>query len=156
LFDRRVRQVEPLLHEVDAQHHFQRVRPASVASLRVVGYDQVGEDLPGNAPFHLCQELLAARHLALACKFGVGKAQLAHWGLPDWVSFNNLHSDRSRGLVQTFLRLPAGRGVPTQKITRLTTAASPYPALLDRKRCCLAMNASDLAKHAVVQACDSG
>src|SRR5690606_21314561 len=83
--------------------HFQRVRPASVASLRVVGFDQVGEDLPGNGPFHLCQELLAARHLALACKFGVGKAQLAHWGLPDWVSFNNLHSDRSRGLVQTFL-----------------------------------------------------
>src|SRR5690606_39506135 len=82
--------------------HFQRVRPASVASLRVVGFDQVGEDLPGNGPFHLCQELLAARHLALACKFGVGKAQLAHWGLPDWVSFNNLHSDRSRGLVQTF------------------------------------------------------
>src|SRR5690606_10960330 len=29
--------------------------------------------------------------------------QLAHRGLPDWVSFNNLHSDRSGGLVQTFL-----------------------------------------------------
>lgn len=55
-----------------------------------------------------------------------------------------------------FAGLPSGRSVSTPKITRFATAASPHPALLDRKRCFLAMNASGLAKHAVVQACDSG
>ena len=104
LFHGRVRQVEPLLHEVDAQHHFQRVRPAAIARLRIVGLDQISEDLPGDSSFHLGQELLAARHFALGVELGVGKAQLAHRGLPDWVSFNNLHSDRSGGLVQTFPR----------------------------------------------------
>src|SRR5690606_40319336 len=85
--------------------HRRRVRPAAIARLRIVRLDQISENLPGDSSFHLGQELLAARHFALGVELGVGKTQLAHRGLPDWVSFNNLYSDRSRGLVQMFLRL---------------------------------------------------
>ena len=60
-----VRQGEPLLHEVNAQHGLQRKRwPASLA-FRVIRGDEFNQRGPRNDLFHLLQE-----HL-LACFFGV-------------------------------------------------------------------------------------
>ena len=58
VFHTRVGQVEPLLHEVEAQHRFQRPRTPPLAGLRVVRIDQLHQRRPGHHEFHFRQELL--------------------------------------------------------------------------------------------------
>jgi len=69
---------EPLLHEMDAQHGFQRKRPPPATGLGVNRFDQRAEPLPGNDLFHLGQEQLTAGGLGLFGETGFGKAALFH------------------------------------------------------------------------------
>ena len=100
-FHRRIRQVEPLPHEVDAQHHFQRIRPATLARLRVVRLNQFREHLRGNSTLHLSEKPFAAGHFTLASKLDIGKTQLAYRNFLDRLSLNNLYSDRFDRLDQS-------------------------------------------------------
>lgn len=73
-------QCKPLLHEVDAQHHRQRLgRPATLgADLRVVRFDQRTEPGPRYDTIHLGEERLAAGHFRLLHETRFGKAHLFH------------------------------------------------------------------------------
>ncbi len=54
----RVRQVEPLLHEIRPQHDLQPHRTPPVTSLRIVRLHQQAQRRPGNDPLHLVQKQL--------------------------------------------------------------------------------------------------
>ena len=70
-FHRRIAVAEPVLQQVNPQHRVQRTRASTAAGLGVVQFDDVGRRLPGHHLFHLGQELLLARLLALASVLGV-------------------------------------------------------------------------------------
>jgi hypothetical protein len=74
----RITQPEPVLHKVDAQHHFQRVGLPTMAGLRVDRSDLSGQRLPGNDLIHFFKEQLAARLLSLARVLGITETHLAH------------------------------------------------------------------------------
>ena len=78
VFGLRVRQVEPVLHEVDAQHLLHRLRLRAVTRLRVMRLDQRQKSRPWNHRVHLSQKTLAARDLALLLPGNRGKRGLAH------------------------------------------------------------------------------
>jgi hypothetical protein len=65
LLHQRIRQREPLLQQVNAQHHLQRKRrPASLGRWLVVNRtDQCMEVIPGDRRFHLVEEDLPPRLL---------------------------------------------------------------------------------------------
>src|SRR5690606_31216442 len=60
----RVAQPEPLLQEVDAQHHVDAHRRAAGSALRVVRLDQCDELWPRHDALHLFEELALASALA--------------------------------------------------------------------------------------------
>jgi hypothetical protein len=65
IFRLRIRQVEPLLQEVDPQHPLQVVRRTTLARVRMVRLDQLDQPRPRDHRIHLGQEPLPPRHLAL-------------------------------------------------------------------------------------------
>jgi len=65
IFRLRVRQIEPLLQEVNPQHLLHSQRLSSVARLRIVRCDQPKQPRPRNHRIHLGQKPFAPRHLAL-------------------------------------------------------------------------------------------
>ena len=74
----RIRQVEPLLHEVDPQHPLHRQRLRAVAGLRVVRLDQRQDPGPGNDRVHLGQKPFPTGYLALAVPGRRRKRRLLH------------------------------------------------------------------------------
>ena len=73
-----VRQVEPVLQEVDAQHPLQPHRWATVTRLGIIGLNQCTKLIPRNHLVHLGQKLLPARRLAVALKIPGGECLLSH------------------------------------------------------------------------------
>src|SRR5277367_1415731 len=57
-FQARVRQVEPLLHKVEAQHPLQAHRRTAVLPLRVMRLDKSSQPRPRYDPLHLLQKQL--------------------------------------------------------------------------------------------------
>ena len=60
-----IREIEPLLEEVDPQHLLEPQRLAPLPGLWIVGLDHGEQVLPGDHAVHLGEELLSARHFAL-------------------------------------------------------------------------------------------
>src|SRR3984893_8510550 len=60
-----VRQIEPLLQEINPQHLLQSQRLATLAGFGVVRFDQPDQPRPSNHRIHLGQEPLAPRDFAL-------------------------------------------------------------------------------------------
>ena len=74
-----IRQVEPVLDEVDAQHALDTDRTASSTfGFGIIWLNRFGQFLPGDNGFHLIQKLLFAGLLAVLLKPGIGKGVLAH------------------------------------------------------------------------------
>ena len=73
-----VRQIEPVLHEIDTQHLLHRLRLRPVARLRVMRLDQRQKSGPRNHRVHLRKKSLAARDLALLFPSHRGKRPLLH------------------------------------------------------------------------------
>jgi len=88
----RVRQAEPLLHEVHAQHGLQRKGRATVAPFAAVRGDELDQGSPRNHTFHLLQKYLLAgltrtQAQVMAVLFHgaeVCHAWLATATLPEW------------------------------------------------------------------------
>ena len=70
LFRCRVRQVEPLLQEIDPQHLLQCFRPSPVARLGIVRLDQPAQLLPRHHPLHLFQKHRPAGLFRVALESG--------------------------------------------------------------------------------------
>src|SRR3546814_2201749 len=85
LFHRRIAVAEPLLHQVDAQHRFQRVRATAAPGLGVRRFDPLQQRRPWRHLFHLSQKLFALGALALAGVFGVAKGHLRHRWVSRWL-----------------------------------------------------------------------
>lgn len=76
---RRIRQVEPVLDEVDPQHALDTDRaPTGALRLGIERLDSRGQFLPGNDGFHFFQELFFASLLPVFLESGIGKGVLAH------------------------------------------------------------------------------
>jgi hypothetical protein len=92
LFHGRVRQVEPLLQKVDAQHCFHRKRwtPTFGTTRRRVWRNQAHKLSPRHDQVHLVEELALARSLGLAFKSSGAQAHLLH---ADTVSHSGLHAE---------------------------------------------------------------
>src|SRR5271163_3662339 len=68
LFHRRVRQVEPLLQEIDPQHPLHPDRRAAIAGFGIERLDQPAQPRPRHHPFHLGQKYRPPRRLGVAFK----------------------------------------------------------------------------------------
>ncbi|GAB3481513.1 hypothetical protein GCM10011496_06230 [Polaromonas eurypsychrophila] len=77
-FHGRVRQTEPLLHEVNAQHGRHRKGRASCLARRPMRLNQSNQFGPRHHQIHLIQKLALARALGHKFKSGGGKAYLFH------------------------------------------------------------------------------
>jgi hypothetical protein len=75
LFHRQIRQGEPLLHAVDAQHGLQCKGWATVLALGVIRGDELYQCSPGNHPIHLGKQFLLAGLLGTQVQV---KAALLH------------------------------------------------------------------------------
>ena len=111
-FHRRVRQVEPLLQEVNAQHRFDRKRRATAFGTggRCVRRNQCHQLGPRHHQVHLVEELALARALGLALVSALAQAHLLHVG-------NVSHHAGGGRVVQTFPRCMR------PKVTKTATAA---------------------------------
>ena len=78
IFHRRIGQVEPLLHEVDAQHPRHRVRRTTLHRLRVVRLDDRQQPRPRHHRLHLGEELRSARDFRLERPVGRSQRGLFH------------------------------------------------------------------------------
>lgn len=79
LLGSRIREIEPVLKEVDAQHPFDSDRPpACTLRLRIERLDGLGQLLPGNDLVHVIQETFLAGLFAVLVEAGIGKRGLAH------------------------------------------------------------------------------
>ena len=78
LLYRRVRQIEPLLQEVDAQHPLDPNRRAAIARLGIDRLDQPAQRRPRNHPPHLGQKRRPPRRLGVPLKPGRRQRQLLH------------------------------------------------------------------------------
>lgn len=94
----RVRQVEPLVKEVDAQHGLDRKRRATAfrSRGRCMRGNQRHQLGPRHNQVHLIEELALARPLRLALVPALAKAHLFH-------VVNVSHHIDNAGVVQTFL-----------------------------------------------------
>lgn len=72
-FRRRIRQVEPLLDEVDAQHALHPYRPPAISRLGVNRFDQRHQFFPRHHLLHLRQKQLPARGFVKPVKRPCGK-----------------------------------------------------------------------------------
>ena len=78
LFHGRIREVEPVLKKVDAQHPLQANRRVPVAGLRIHRIDQSTQRRPRHYPIHLGQERRAPRCLAVPIKSPYRERHLFH------------------------------------------------------------------------------
>src|SRR6516165_7165975 len=78
LFHRRVRQVEPLLQEIDPQHPLHPDRRAAIAGFGIERLDQPAQRRPRHHPFHLGQKYRPPRRLGVAFKTRRRQRQLLH------------------------------------------------------------------------------
>ena len=78
LLHRRVRQVEPLLQKINAQHPLHPDRRAAIARLGINWLDQPAQRCPRNHPFHLRQEQRPPRRLGVPLKPRRRQRQLLH------------------------------------------------------------------------------
>src|SRR3984893_13493086 len=99
----RVRQVETILHEVDAQHLLHRLRLRSVTRLRVMRLNQRQKPAPGNHRVHLGQKTLAPRDLALVLPSHRRKRGLLH---RSFNSTDNAQCTYYRSSMATCAELP--------------------------------------------------
>jgi len=102
IFHARVRQVEPLLHEIRPQHDLQANRTATITRLGIMRLNQRQQKRPGNNLVHLFEKLLPLAPAAILLKATLPRQRPLKMRLP-------LHSsilfklDADRGLVQSFL-----------------------------------------------------
>ena len=75
---RRVRQVEPLLQEIEAQHPLHPDRRAAIARLGIERLDQRAQRRPRHHPLHLGQKRCPPRRLGVALKTHCRQRQLLH------------------------------------------------------------------------------
>ena len=81
LLHRWVRQSEPVLQKLDAQHHLQLFRRATCTlGLWVKRFYNLAQFTPWQNRVHLHQKLFPARHLAVAFKGFVGKGLYGAYG----------------------------------------------------------------------------
>ena len=78
LFDRRVRQIEPMLQEIDAQHPLDPDRRAAIARLRIERLDQPAQRRPRNHALHLGKKHCPPRRLGVAVESRGRQRQLLH------------------------------------------------------------------------------
>src|SRR5499427_10183724 len=78
LFDRPVRQIEPALQEIDAQHPLDPDWWAAIARLRIERFDQPAQRRPRHNPLHLGQKDCPPRRLGVALKPRYRQCQLLH------------------------------------------------------------------------------
>lgn len=118
---------EPVLHQVDAQHHLESIRPSAVAGLGIERLDHRQQRLLRHHLFHLAQELLPSRLLALAGILGVGEAQLRH---DRHLAFGRLIVAAREGLVQSF---PKGTNESWASKLIFSTFRNDFPSLESRR-----------------------
>src|SRR5437660_6948685 len=78
LFHRRVRQIEPLLQEIDPQHPLDPDRRAAIARLGIEWLDQRAQRRPRHNPLHLGKKRCPPRRLGVALKPHCRQRQLLH------------------------------------------------------------------------------
>ena len=81
-FHRRVRQVEPLLQKVDAQHPLDPDRRPAVAGLGIKRLDQPAQRRPRHHAFHLGQKCRPPRRLGVALEPRRRQRRLSHLPTP--------------------------------------------------------------------------
>src|SRR5207248_5848104 len=75
---RRVRQIEPLLQEIDAQHPLDPDRRPAIARLRIEWLDHRTQRRPRHHPLHLGKKRCPPRRLGVAVKPHCRQRQLLH------------------------------------------------------------------------------
>jgi hypothetical protein len=112
LFHGRVRQVEPLLQKVNAQHRFHSKRwtPTFGTTRRRVWRNQAHKLSPRHDQVHLVEELALARSLGLAFKSSGAQAHLLH---AVTVSHSGLHAE----VLQT---------IPSNPIRNISVIYRPF------------------------------
>src|SRR6476620_6741116 len=78
LLYRRVRQAEPLLQEIEAQHPLDPDRRAAIARLRIEWLDKCAQRRPRHNPLHLGKKRCPPRRLRIAVKSRRRQRQLLH------------------------------------------------------------------------------
>ena len=78
IFGAWIGQLIPLLKKVDPQHHDKRIRPTTIAGLRIIRLDQTEKRRPRHDLIHLAQEPFALGALLLVLVIKRGKAKLRH------------------------------------------------------------------------------
>jgi len=118
-FHRWVREVEPLLQEVDTQHRLDGKRWSSAlgARGRCMRRDQRHQLGPGHHQVHLVQELALARPLGLALESALAQAQLFH-------AVTVSHRAMGAEVVQTFPRKRASSCSSGENLPHLLKAQS--------------------------------
>ena len=82
VFSLRIRQVEPLLHEVHPQHPLKPQRRPALACLRVVRFNERAQPCPRHHRIHLRKKSLSASRSTLGGPGHRGKRRLFHLVLP--------------------------------------------------------------------------
>src|SRR5438105_7052168 len=104
LFHRRVRQIEPLLQEIDPQHPLDPDRRAAIARLGIEWLDQRAQRRPRHNALHLGKKRCPPRRLGVALKPHRRQRQLLH---PPTQCSNPprqiLYHDHCSWLMQRFL-----------------------------------------------------
>lgn len=75
-FRTRIRQVEPVLQEIDAQHPLQPDRRTAIADPGIIGLNLLAEFLPWNHLIHLQEKLFPASRFAKTFKISSGEGLL--------------------------------------------------------------------------------
>src|SRR6266436_2092869 len=121
LFHRRVRQVEPLLEEIDAQHPLHPDRRAAIASFGIERLNQTAQCLPRHHPLHLGQKPRPPRRPGVALKPRRRQRKLLHLPHPCALIHPAAHyiTITGRWLLQWFPR-EAGPPKSVQRMSPLT------------------------------------
>src|SRR6516165_5573027 len=111
LFDRRVRQIEPVLQEIDAQHPLDPDWWAAIARLRIERFDQRAQRRPRHNPLHLGQKHCPPRRLGVALKPRHRQCQLLHSPKPMRTNppHQKLYHNHCSWLLQSFPRIYRAR-----------------------------------------------
>ena len=78
-----VRQIEPLLEEVDPEHSLNAYGQASSLTGWIMRLDQAAQLPPRDDSLHLAQKALTPRLLMVSLKTDAGKGHLTHGNLAD-------------------------------------------------------------------------